>query len=82
MTGEAVRRSSHCATSRRGLDSGCNKLKIGKNGDKALKFLHSIGMMMLYQFKMGAHAEIFLRFLNFMFYVFVFLIYTKYHNRL
>ena len=29
-------------------------------------------MMMLYQFKMGAHEEIFLRFLNDMFTVFVF----------
>ena len=32
---------------------------------------------MLYQFKMGAHKEFFLRFLNFMFIVFVFLIYKK-----
>ena len=39
-------------------------------------------MIMLYQFKMGAHEEFFLRFLNFMFIVFVFLIYKKYHNRL
>ena len=60
-----------------GLHSGCNKLKIVSNGDKALKCLHSIGMMMFYQFKMGAHAEILLRVLNFMFNVFVFLIYTK-----
>ena len=29
-------------------------------------------MMMLYQFKMGAHEEIFLRFLNFMLNIFVF----------
>ena len=64
------------------LISGCNKLKIVLNGDKALKFWHSIGMMIFYQFKMGAHEKFFLRFLNFMFNVFVFLIYTKYHNRL
>ena len=32
---------------------------------------------MLYQFKMGAHEDNFLRFLNFMFNVFVFLIYKK-----
>ena len=37
--------------------SGCNKLKIVKNGDKSLKFSHSISMMMFYQSKMGAHEE-------------------------
>ena len=39
-------------------------------------------MMMLYQFKMGAHEEFFLRFLYHMFNVFVFLIDKKYHNQL
>ena len=29
--------------------SECNKRKIVSNGDKALKFCHSIGMVMLYQ---------------------------------
>ena len=37
---------------------------------------------MFYQFKMGADEEFFLRFLNFMFNVFVFLIDKKYHSRL
>ena len=37
-----------------------------------MKFLHSIGMMMFYQFKMGVHAVFFLQFLNFMFNVFFF----------
>ena len=29
--------------------SECNKIKIVSNGDKALKFCHSMGMVMLYQ---------------------------------